>query len=77
MDTTVKKIVAIILVGMVLVFTLIYVLSLWEIIHFEISLVKILHTLFVIFIASVVILFIYAVFYKSSRGRGNFEQGND
>ena len=79
MDNTIKKVIALTLITMVILFTIIYILSSWGLIHFEISLIKILETLFVIFIASVVILFIYAVLYKQqfTNRRRDFRVDND
>ena len=64
MNNFVKRFASLMLVGLVLISTLIYILSLWEIVNFDISLEKILKTLFVLFIATVIILFIFSVLFK-------------
>lgn len=60
----VKKIVAYILIGLVLLFTVIAVLGIWEIIDIREVMLKVLYSLLVLFAASAVILFIFTVVMK-------------
>jgi hypothetical protein len=69
MDKSIKKLSSYVLVFMVLIITVISVLSIWDIISVRIELWKVLSSLFVIFVSSVVILFIFAVLIKDN-GRG-------
>ena len=63
----VKKIVSIVLVGLVLVFTVIAILGIWNVINLEEVMTKILKSLLIIFAASAVILFIISVFIKEDQ----------
>ena len=65
MNNPVRKGVAIILVSLVLFFTVLSILAIWDIIEIEDVLRKSLSTLLVIFISSAVVLFIFAIIYKS------------
>ena len=56
-----KKIASYTLVAMVIIFTILGLLAIWDIIAIEDVMRKILLSLFVIFVASVVVLFIFAV----------------
>jgi len=56
-----KKIASFTLVALVIIFTVIAILAIWDFIPFEDVMKKILTTLFVIFVASVVVLFIFSV----------------
>lgn len=58
---SIKKVTSYILIGLVLTFTLIAILGIWDIISLEDIIMKILKSLFVIFIAAVVVLFIFGV----------------
>jgi hypothetical protein len=69
MDKSIKKLSSYVLVFMVLIITVISVLSIWDIISVRIELWKVLSSLFVIFVSSVVILFIFSVLIKDN-GRG-------
>lgn len=64
--TSVKKVTSYILIGIVIVFTFIAILGIWEVIEIRDVLFKSLKSLFVVFIAAVVILFIVAVVMKDS-----------
>ncbi len=64
--TAVKKVTSYILIGIVIVFTFIAILGIWEVIEIRDVLFKSLKSLFVVFIAAVVILFIVAVVMKDS-----------
>lgn len=56
-----KKIASWILISLVLFFTVLSLLAIWDIIDFEHVMRKILTSLFVIFCAAVVVLFIFSV----------------
>ena len=58
---TIKKVVAYLLIFLVLVFTVIAILGIWEVIDLDYVLRKIMSSLIVIFAASAVVLFIFAV----------------
>lgn len=64
MNDIIKKVTSYILVCLVLVFTVISLLAIWDVIDFEDVLRKIFLSLFVIFVASVVVLFIFSVLIK-------------
>jgi len=66
MDKSVKKIVSYILIILVLIFTVIAVLGIWEIIDLSNIIQKIMTSLLVIFAASAVILFIFSVLIKNN-----------
>ena len=65
----VKKITSFILIGIVLIITILSVLAIWDVINLEDVIRKILTSLFVIFIATVVVLFIFAVLYRENEPR--------
>ena len=64
MGNTVKMLASYILIAIVLGLTIIALLAIWEVIDYEEVLKKILASLFVVFVASVVVLFIFAVVIK-------------
>jgi len=64
----VKKIASYTLIAIVMAVTIIAILAVWDIIAVEHILTKSLQSLFIIFIAAVIILFIFAVIIKD----GNF-----
>jgi len=64
MQTTLKKVVVWFLIILVLIFTIIAILGIWDVINLDNVLRKILSSLVVIFAASAVILFIFAVMGK-------------
>jgi polyferredoxin len=66
MDKSVKKIVSYILIALVLLFTVIAVLGVWEIIDLSNVIQKIMSSLLIIFAASAVVLFIFAVLIKEN-----------
>ena len=66
MNNAIKKGTSYILISLVLIITVLSVLAIWEVISLEDVIRKILTSLFVIFIASVVVLFIFAVLIKES-----------
>ncbi|HBF89069.1 MAG TPA: hypothetical protein DDX39_10545 [Bacteroidales bacterium] len=64
MNNIVKKAASYILISIVLVLTVLALLGIWDIISFEDVIKKILLSLFVVFVSSVVVLFIFAVVVK-------------
>lgn len=68
----VKKIVSYVLVFLVVFFTIIGLLGIWEIIDLEDVIGKIMGSLLIIFTASAVILFIFTVVMKGN-GNSHFE----
>ncbi len=62
-----KKIVSYVLISLVLVFTVVSILGIWDIIkNLENVVLNIIYSLIVIFAASAVILFIFSVFLKDT-----------
>lgn len=61
MDNAVKKIASYILVTIVIISTFIAILSVWDLIDLEDVIWKIMQTLFVVFIAAILVLFIYNI----------------
>ncbi len=66
MDKSVKKVVSYILIVLVLIFTVIAVLGVWEIIDLNNIVQKIMTSLLIIFAASAVVLFIFSVLIKDN-----------
>jgi len=66
MDKSVKKVVSYILIALVLLFTVIAVLGVWEFIDLSNVIQKIMSSLLIIFAASAVVLFIFAVLIKEN-----------
>ena len=66
MDKSVKKVVSYILIALVLLFTVIAVLGIWEFIDLSNVIQKIMSSLLIIFAASAVVLFIFAVLIKEN-----------
>lgn len=64
MDKSVKKVVSYILITLVLLFTVIAVLGVWEFIDLSNVIQKIMSSLLIIFAASAVVLFIFTVLIK-------------
>ena len=64
MKTKVKRIISYILIAFVLFFTLVTLLGIWDIIPLDEVIRKALYSLFVVFISSVVVLFIFTVLIK-------------
>ena len=71
MENSVKKIASYILIFVVIVSTLIAIFSVWGLIDLEDVMWKIMQTLFIVFVAAVVVLFIYSVLLRNT-DRGNF-----
>ena len=65
MDNALKKTVAYILIGLVLVFTVLSILGIWEVINLDYILKKIVLSLLVVFAASAVILFIFTILIRN------------
>ena len=61
-----KKITSYILITFVLIITVISLLGIWEIISLEDVMRKIFTSLFIIFVASVIVLFIFSVLIRDS-----------
>lgn len=61
-----KRITSYILITFVLLITIISLLGIWEIISLEDVMRKIFTSLFIIFVASVIVLFIFSVLIKDS-----------
>ena len=71
MENSVKKIASYILIFVVIVSTLIAIFSVWGLIDLEDVMWKIMQTLFIVFVAAVVVLFIYSVLLRHT-GRDDF-----
>jgi hypothetical protein len=65
MDNALKKTVAYILIGLVLTFTVLSILGIWEVISLDYILKKIVLSLLVVFAASAVILFIFTILIRN------------
>ncbi|MBN1159360.1 MAG: hypothetical protein JXA61_08255 [Bacteroidales bacterium] len=61
-----KKVVSYILIAMVLIFTVVAILGIWDIIDLRNVMMNAILTLIIIFAASAVILFIYTVFMRDT-----------
>jgi hypothetical protein len=66
---SVRKITGFILVGLIIIFTLVAILGIWDIINLENILTKVLSSLLVIFVASAVVLFVTTVLIKEEQKR--------
>ena len=66
MDKSVKKVVSYILITLVLLFTVLAVLGVWEFIDLSNVIQKIMSSLLIIFAASAVVLFIFTVLIKDN-----------
>ncbi len=66
MGNSVKRIISYLLIGLVVVFTVIALLGIWDIISLEEIVRKMFLSLMVVFAASAVILFIFSVLVKDS-----------
>lgn len=65
----VRKITGYILIGLILVFTVVAVLGIWDVIDMEDVMIKVFTSLLVVFIASAVVLFITTVLIKDDTTR--------
>jgi len=66
MGNSIKKVISYLLIGIILVFTVIALLGIWNIIELEDIIRKMILSLLVIFAASAVILFIFSVMIRDS-----------
>ena len=66
-----KKITSYILITFVLLITVISLLGIWEVISLEDVMRKIFTSLFIIFVASVIVLFIFSVLIKDTKDDHN------
>lgn len=57
----VRKITGLVLVGLILIFTIVAVLGIWEVVDLQEVMVKVLSSLLVVFVASAVVLFITTI----------------
>jgi uncharacterized BrkB/YihY/UPF0761 family membrane protein len=71
MGNTVKIVASYVLIAIVLALTIISLLAIWDVIEAEEILKKVLFSLFVVFVASVVVLFIFAVIIKDGNVNNN------
>jgi hypothetical protein len=63
----IKKVASYVLIALILAFTVLGLLAIWDIIDVENVMRKILLSLFVVFVASVVVLFIFSVVIHEDR----------
>ena len=70
MDTSMKRIVAYTLIVLVLVFTVISILGIWDVIDLDYVMRKVIFSLLVVFAASAVILFIFTVLIRGEGDQG-------
>jgi hypothetical protein len=66
MGNSIKKVISYLLLGLVVIFTVIALLGIWDIISLEEIVRKMFLSLMVVFAASAVILFIFSVLIKDS-----------
>jgi len=66
MGNSIKKVISYLLIGIILVFTVIALLGIWDLIELEDIIRKMILSLLVIFAASAVILFIFSVMIRDS-----------
>ena len=69
MNNSIKKVISYLLIGLVLLFTIIALLGIWEVIDLDEIIRKMFISLMVVFAASAVILFIFSVLIKSDDQR--------
>ncbi len=67
--SNIKKAVSYVLIALVLIFTVIAILGIWDIIDLEQVMIKVLYSLLVVFAASAVILFIFSVLIKDDTSK--------
>jgi FtsH-binding integral membrane protein len=68
-NSIVKKVAAYVLVSIIIVLTVLSILAIWEVIDMEDVGRKLLMSLFVVFVAAVVVLFIFSVLIKDPDNR--------
>jgi hypothetical protein len=66
MGNSVKKIISYLLIGLIIIFTVIALLGIWDIISLEEIVRKTFMSLMIVFAASAVILFIFSVLIKDN-----------
>lgn len=66
MDTSIRKAIAYVLILLVLLFTILSVLGIWEVINLDFLVRKLALSLLVIFASSAVVLFIFSVLIKDT-----------
>jgi len=64
--STIKKITAYILIFLIIFSTIIGLLAIWDVIDIQEVMRKVLSSIFIVFVASVVVLFIFSVIIKDS-----------
>ena len=69
MNSIAKKIASYVLVSFVLIFTVLALLAIWDIIDIQDILQKTFLSLFVVFVSSVIVLFIFSVIIRDSRDK--------
>ncbi len=77
MYSNLRKIASVALVSLVLFFTTISILAIWDIIEVERIMSKTLGTLLVIFVAAAIMLFIFAVLFKSDAEKDKNTDGSN
>jgi heme A synthase len=75
MNTSVKKVISYFMIVLVLIFTIIALLGIWDIISLEEIIRKMFVSLMVIFAAAAVILFIFSVLIRDEVPQKNDEPG--
>ena len=70
----VQTITAYILIALILIFTIIALLGVWDIISLDDVVKKIVSSLLIIFVASAVALFIFTMFLKQQNGTKSIEE---
>lgn len=64
--STVKKITAYVLISLIVFSTIIGLLAIWDVIDVQEVMKKVLSSIFIVFVSSVVVLFIFSVIIKDS-----------
>ncbi|NUM51535.1 MAG: hypothetical protein HUU48_10525 [Flavobacteriales bacterium] len=72
----IRKAISVFLSFLVLFFTILSVLSIWDIIEIKHVLTKTLTTLLVLFVSTAILLFIFAVLYKGGEDKSDTHQKN-
>ncbi|CAG0998264.1 MAG: hypothetical protein HND27_07670 [Bacteroidetes bacterium] len=73
---SIRKAISVFLSFLVLFFTILSVLSIWDIIEIKHVLTKTLTTLLVLFVSTAILLFIFAVLYKGGEDKSDTQQKN-
>jgi uncharacterized membrane protein YidH (DUF202 family) len=74
---TIKRVTAYILVFIILVMTVVAILGIWDIVNLESILRRTMTSLFVVFISSVIVLFIFTVLIKENENRGKTRKSDE